>query len=97
MISKYGDTDDGGRIASVSKIYKDNETILLNVNISDLRQLSKYYPGNNEFRPRTNSVTLYTKNPAEERNSLYLYDDKVTGYGDMPLELLLEKFKKNGT
>lgn len=96
VISRYRESEDGGRVAAVTEIYKDNESIVVPVNIGDVQNNSKYYPDNDEFNPRTGTVTLYTGSPAIERTTLYLYDDKVAGYGDMPLKLMVEKFKEDG-
>jgi len=97
VIARYSDTEDGGRIAIISEIHKDNESIFLNVKIGDVRQDSKYYPDENEFRTRTATITIYTGSPPEERSTLYLYGDRIAGYGNMPLKLLLEKFGKSET
>jgi len=95
VISRYSETKDEGRVATVTEVLKDNEAIVVPAKAGDLRRDSKYYP-DDEFRPRTGTVTFYTGSPAVVRSTLYLYEDRVAGYGDMPLDLLIKKFREDG-
>ena len=96
VICRYSDADDGGRIAKVAEIFKDDDSISLEVNIGDERADAKYYPDKNDsFMERTGTITLYTGTPAKEASTYYLYNDRVPSFGDMPLELLIKKFNDN--
>lgn len=93
VISLYSTSDDESRVATVSEILKDDESIVVPAAIGQLQHDLKYYPDDG-VTPRNGAIRFYTGSPAKERSTLYIYENRVAGYGDMPLDLLIKKFKE---
>lgn len=93
-IVRYSKGTNGNMIASISNIYKDNESVVINLEIGAKYPSLDYYP-KRDSRPRSGVVVFFTGSPVKERSTLYLYEDRVLAYGDMPLDVLINLFKQN--
>jgi hypothetical protein len=92
-VARYTESNDGSYVATISEIYKDNESVMLNIKIGDSYESLRFYP-RKDNRLRSGVLIFFTGSPAIERATLYLYDDRIIGYGDMPLATAIEKSKK---
>jgi hypothetical protein len=66
----------------------------LNIKTGDSFESLRFYP-RKDGRLRSGVLIFFSGSPAIERATLYLYEDRIIGYGDMPLSVAIEKFKKN--
>ena len=65
----------------------------LSIDIGDRIEKSDFYSQGGISRDRNGLVIFFVRNPGLEIGQSYLYDDRMIGEGDMPLELFLRKFK----
>ena len=91
-VVRYSEGDDGSMVAQITEIYKDEESIEFSYNIGDMYPDLNYYP-NAKSSPRSGAVIFFAGSPAEYMSAPYLYDDRLIGFGDMPLSILIVKFK----
>lgn len=91
---RYSDSKDGSKIAFVEKIYTD-KSIKLDLKPGDPYSNLRYYPRKDSFRERTGVLVLFRDSPPIEQSTLYLYDDRVAAYGDMPIDIAIQKFKEH--
>ena len=92
-VARYSDAEDGSKIATIVEIYKDNPDIHFDYKVGENYQSLKYHP-KSEFHKRTGVVIFFAGSPPKYRHALYLYDDRVSGFGEMPLNVLITKFKQ---
>ncbi|KZX60247.1 hypothetical protein A3709_13230 [Halioglobus sp. HI00S01] len=92
LIGRYEPGPDGSQIGYVAEIHGDADSISMPLVKGDEIPNSKFYPGEHEFR--TGLILLYSDNGQVAKRTLYLYDDRVSGFGNMPLTLLVSKFKQ---
>jgi len=102
-VVRYSKGEEGSMEAKFTEIYKDNPSVEFNYKLNDEYPSLKYYPKDN-YGVRGGAVIFFEGSPAEYRHALYLYDERVASFGDMPLDLLIKKYKsthnkslKNGT
>jgi hypothetical protein len=93
---RYSDTvsQDGSKNAFVEKVFTD-KSIKLDFGPGDPYPSLRYYPKNNSFRERTGVLVIFRDSPPIEQHTLFLYDDRVAAYGDMPVDVAIIKFKEN--
>jgi hypothetical protein len=95
-VVRYSKGNNGSMVAEIANFYKDNEEVLIGFKIGDKYSKLDYYPKSTN-RLRSGVVVFFTGSPAKERSTLYLYEDRVLAYGDMPLEILIKLFKGAGS
>jgi hypothetical protein len=93
-VARYSDAEDGSKIATIAEIYKDNPDIDFDYKVGENYQSLKYYP-KSESHKKTGVVIFFAGSPPKYRHALYLYDDRVSGFGEMPLNVLIKKFKQD--
>lgn len=93
-LARYSDSDDGSKIAFIEQVYSD-DSIKLNIKPGDPYPKLKYYPRGDSFRERTGVLIVFRDSPPIEQSTLFLYDDRVAAYGDMPIDIAIKKFKEN--
>ena len=93
-VARYSDAEDGSKIATIVEIYKDNPDIHFDYKVGENYQSLKYHP-KSEFHKRTGVVIFFAGSPPQYRHALYLYNDRVSGFGEMPLNILIKKFKQD--
>jgi hypothetical protein len=93
-IIRYSDSEEGSKIGTVEQIYTD-DSVTLNIKVGDSYPSLKYYPRGDSLRERSGVLVVFRDSPPIEQSTLYLYDDRVAAYGDMPVEIAIKKFKEN--
>ena len=91
-IVRYSKGANGSMDAKISHIYKESKDIIIDFKIGDKYPSLDYYQ-RNDSRPRSGVVVFFTGSPAKERSTLYLYEDRILAYGDMPLDILITQFE----
>lgn len=92
IIIRYKPTDEGLMTAYVAEIHKKDASVEVSSKIGDRREHSDFY-ARGMGMDRNGSVVFLTGSLAKERSTLYLYDNRLAGAGDMPLEILTRNFK----
>lgn len=92
IIIRYKPTDEGLMTAYVAEIYKKDTSVEVSSKVGERRENSDFY-ARGMGMDRNGSVVFLTGSPAKERSTLYLYDNRLAGAGDMPLEYLTRNFK----
>lgn len=92
LVIRYREGSDGERLAYVDEVYLRDAGVSIKYKKGDLYPRMNYYP-KNKYTQRSGSVVFFSGSPSTYRHGLYLYEDRLPGYGDMPLHLLVEKFK----
>jgi hypothetical protein len=92
-VLRYSESEGGSMTATISKLYRASPDIELNLSEGEVYPSLRYYP-KDSFSMRSGAVVFFIDNPARYQHALYLYeDDRVSGYGNMPLSVLIEKFQ----
>ncbi len=94
LIVRYRDGEEGQKLAFVSEVHRRSPNVAIEYQAGDLYPRMHYYP-ENEIDTRSGAVVFFAGTPSTYRHGLYLYDDRVTGYGGMPLRVLIKKLKEN--
>lgn len=92
-IVRYSDGEEGVRIGSITEIHKSDPNIDIAYEIGQLYPDTNYYP-KYKHDNRTGAILLIRGSSARNSGTWFLYDDRVAALGDMPLELLIKKFKQ---
>lgn len=92
IVIRYKPMDEDLMTAYIAEIYKKDASVEVSSKIGDRRENSDFY-ARGMGMDRNGSVVLLTGSPAKERSTLYLYDNRLAGAGDMPLEVLTRNFR----
>lgn len=80
--------------AYVEDIVRRDPNSKFGIKPGDRLESSDFYSQGGIARDRNGVVIFYVRNPGVEIGQSYLYDDRMVGEGDMPLELFIRKFKE---
>lgn len=95
VVAEYRQSSDGKFEAFVTEIHSKSANIDIPYGVGDLVPDATYYLTENSVE-RSGFVKIFISNPPQEASTMFLYDDRIAGYGDMPLKLLVEKFRDSG-
>ena len=92
-IIRYSDGEEGQRLATIANVYKRNQDIVINHEAGEPWPSANYYP-RYQHDDRTGAVVLYKGSPAKALSTWYMYGERISTLGDMPLELFIKKFNE---
>lgn len=93
-IIRFRKEADNLNAAYVEDIVRRDPNSKLSIKLGDRLEKSDFYSQGGIGRDRNGVVIFYVRNPGVEIGQSYLYDDRMVGEGDMPLELFMRKFKE---
>jgi len=88
---RFKDGEDSLKKAYVEKILTKENSIKLPLEVGDRVEKEDYYPSAGSSS-RNGVLLIFTGMPTRKIESAYMYEDKLIGHGDMPLENLMKKF-----
>jgi len=88
---RFKDGEDSLKKAYVEKILTKENSIKLPLEVGDRVEKEDYYPSAGSSS-RNGVLLIFTGMPTRKIESAYMYEDKLIGHGDMPLEIFLKKF-----
>jgi type III secretory pathway component EscV len=91
LVITYKDGEEGLQIAYIDQVIT-KEGISTHYQVGEQYPNMNYYP-TGRFSKRSGAVVFLSGNPPTYRHGLYVYENRVAGYGDMPLEILIKKVK----
>jgi hypothetical protein len=83
--------------AYVEKVFTKDESVKLPVEVGQRIESADYYAQDGYSRNRNGVLLIYSDNPPKEMEGTYLYEDRLIGLQDMPLNLFIEKFDAKPT
>ena len=92
LVVRYSVAEDGEMLATVSQVHVDNPGIDVGIAVGDPIPTMNFYPRPN-YSVQDGAVRFFTGNPPKDVGTYYLYNDTVSAYGNMPLDLLIRKFQ----
>ena len=92
IVLRYKQQKEGLMAAYVAEIHKKEPSVEVKEKIGNRREDSDFYSRGGNGRDRDGAIIFLTGSPAKERSTLYLYDNRLVGAGDMPVSILLKKF-----
>jgi len=90
---RFKDGEDSHKEAYVEKILTKENAIKIPLEVGDRVEKEDYYPSVGSSS-RNGVLLLFTGNPPRKIEGAYMYEDRLIGHGDMPLEIFLKKFKE---
>lgn len=93
LILRYKSEAEDLMTAYVAEVYKKNKTIEVAAIVGDRRKGDDFY-SRGEGLDRDGAIVYMTGSPAKDRSTLYLYDNRLAGVSDMPLNIFLRKFNE---
>lgn len=94
MVLRFNQEYEGLMSAYVSEIHTKGPSVLVNSKVGDLRKKDDYYAREHTTINRDGVVVFLTGNQAKERSQLYLYNNRLAGTTDMPLNIVIKKFNE---
>lgn len=94
-IIRYRNSEDGLQKAYIERVLKKEPSTTIDLNEGQRVKKSDFYANGHYSRTRNGTIILYTGNPAELKESLYLYNNRVSSFGDMPISVFLKKFEQS--
>lgn len=91
-ILRYSPKEEGLMQAYVSEVHRKSESVQTGAEEGDLRKDSNYYSRGGGMSNRNGAVVFLTDSPARERGTIFLYDNRLAGGSDMPVDILIKKF-----
>lgn len=92
-IVRYSDGEEGQRIGVIESIHKRTPDTEIHYEEGDFWPSANYYP-QHPYDARTGAVVLFKGSPAKDLSTWYVYSERISALGDMPIELLLKKFNE---
>jgi hypothetical protein len=92
---RYRPSEDGLMEAYIADIYLKHDSVEASAKIGERRRSSDFYSSGEQGFDRNGAVVFLAGSPATERTTHYLYDNRTAGGRDMPLEILIRKFKSS--
>jgi len=94
VIGRYEPGPDDSRVGFAKEIYADSPAVEPKLVIGAEIPGSRYYPDKHDTR--SGLILLFVEGSEHPKTTLFMYGDRIPGFGDMPLELLIKKFEADG-
>ena len=89
---RFNEGEDKHMEAYVEKVFTNDKSMKLPLEIGQRVESSDYYAQGGYSNNRNGVLLIYSSNPLKEMEGAYLYDDRLVGLQDMPLNLFIGKF-----
>lgn len=93
-VARFEPSDDGSMKAIISEILKKTPETTFNYELGQEFTRASYYPREN-VRRGDGTVLFFTGSNAIQRYGVWIYDGRIGGLGDMPLDLFRQKVQEN--
>tara|TARA_R110001599_G_scaffold91512_2_gene240452 strand:- start:367 stop:858 length:492 start_codon:yes stop_codon:yes gene_type:complete len=94
IVLRFKSEKDTLMAAYVAEIYKKSPSIEVQAEVGALRKNDNYYAREHASMNRDGVVVFLTGSPAKEQSKLYLYNNRLAGTTDMPIDIVIKKFNQ---
>lgn len=90
---RFNERENKHMAAYVEKVFTNDKSVKLPIVVGQRIEKSDYYAHEVHLNNRNGVLFIYSGNPPKKMEGAYLYNDRLVGLQDMPLNLFIEKFK----
>ncbi|BBB26338.1 hypothetical protein [Amphritea japonica] len=93
IVVRFSEGEDNVRLASISNIYTKPSSASTDLKVGQLYPKANYYPLSNDEN-RSASILLFMSDTDSPTTTWHAYNEIIPAVGNMPVELLIKKFKE---
>lgn len=92
VLLRFKEGEDKNMKAYADSVFSKDKSVKLPIEVGQRVESSDYYAQGGHSSNRDGVLLIYSGDPPKEMEGAYLYNDRLVGLQDMPLDLFLKKF-----